>query len=145
MADNLFGRLRDTEQAVKDRTIDAILEPTILPRDVSFFREKRGPNHITKEDLVFSYIERYFTGKQVALRSEDMESQLRLNSIYNGVNKEPLKRVGYGVANSQNIPSDLQNALSGWENLYFLAGLWHEKSTKMKDKGKIMITEISLK
>ncbi len=54
--------------------------------------------------------------------------------LYTQINKEPLKRVGYGILNSGGIPKEIFAAMTNWENLYFLAGIWTKKSTPLEGR-----------
>lgn len=45
------------------------------------------------------------------------------NKLYK-INKEPLKRVYYGMLSTGNLPSEFLNSLTDWEKIYFFAGRW---------------------
>ncbi len=133
MVENLLERLQDISLNTKEKFIDVLVESVIMPNEVLFFMEKKERRHYTKDDLVNRYLRDYFSEREVTLTSED-DGGLDLRTVYSGVNKEPLKAIGYGAANGKKIPVDIQKRLSGWENLYLLAGIWSEKYNKKNRK-----------
>lgn len=45
-------------------------------------------------------------------------------NLYSEINKEPLKRVWYGIESTGKIPEEFLNHLSDWQKIYFFAGRW---------------------
>jgi hypothetical protein len=76
--------------------------------------------------LVERFFADYFRDQGVGLAGEE-GGRLTNDTIYNAFNKEPLKAVGYGIANARGMPAEIQSWLTGLENLYLLAGIWAEK------------------
>jgi hypothetical protein len=86
-------------------------------------------------------IEEYLAEKGVTL-NEKTRSTTVAKHIYNAINKKPLKRVEWGIINSEarpkdnikEIPDEIFQQLTNWEAVYFLAGLWNKKSTPIDNK-----------
>jgi hypothetical protein len=136
MVKDLFDRVKelhplveDADTGVKAKFIDMLLADTVGPSEHPFLTKKIGDKYPTKDDMVFRYFRNYFEEREISL-IDGVGKRLRFNTIYRSVNKEPLKAVAYGIANSEGIPVELQRQLTGWENLYLLAGIWAEKYTR---------------
>lgn len=122
---NLVERLGKIEPTSKESLIDILVSDLVRPKDVEFF--SYHDENFIKKDLV-KYILEYLNGKGSSF-STDMQAP-ECRAIYSGINKEPLKRVGYGIANAQSLTEDILSNLSIWEGAYLLAGIWHIKSSK---------------
>lgn len=81
-----------------------------------------------KHDLA-ERIAGYLDRRGVSIREQDGDVSTK-SRIYQTINKEPLKRVEYGILNAKGISKELFERLTEWEALYFLAGIWAKKSTK---------------
>ncbi|UZE94215.1 MAG: hypothetical protein IB618_01430 [Candidatus Pacearchaeota archaeon] len=46
------------------------------------------------------------------------------SNLYSTINKEPLKRVYYGIKSTDELPKEFMNSLTDWEKVYFFAGRW---------------------
>ncbi|MFW6312049.1 MAG: hypothetical protein ACOC1K_07435 [Nanoarchaeota archaeon] len=119
---SLETRLKELNNEHNSSFISALKEEKMLPHDSNFFRSS-----YTTSDLV-NYIEDFFISKEVQLKSKGKTFDLIIYS--ESLNKEPFKRIGYGVLNSRNIPKEVFNRLEAWESAYLLAGVWHEKSSQ---------------
>lgn len=51
--------------------------------------------------------------------------------VYAAINKEPLKRVYYGIKSTGAMPADFLNCLTDWEKVYFFAGRWAIRNPKL--------------
>jgi len=110
----------------KDELVDALCAEKIRPRDVRYSLS------YLKYDLS-DRIEESLRKRGVHLDEKERSSSVS-SHIYAAINKEPLKRVEYGIINSRGIPDEIFEHLTNWEAIYFLAGLWNKKSTPIESK-----------
>jgi hypothetical protein len=117
MAENLEERLKKIN---KDSLKEALLAPKILPREkmsrIGYFKYNITDN-----------LEIYLNRKGVVL-FEKPKSSVGGN-LYSTIRKEPLKQVQYGMINCENIGGDVFSALTDWEAIYFMTGVWNKKTT----------------
>ena len=60
---------------------------------------------------------------QATIPASSIGEQRRFASnLYSAVNKEPLKRVNYGIRSTGNLPFNFITALTPWERVYFFRG-----------------------
>ncbi|KYK27169.1 hypothetical protein AYK26_00550 [Euryarchaeota archaeon SM23-78] len=117
MVESLEERLKNID---KHSLKEALLTPLILPREamrrVGYYKYNITDN-----------LQRYLYNRGVRLQEKPKYSVGE--NIYSIIRKEPLKRVQYGMINSDKIGDDVFKALTDWEATYFLAGVWNKKST----------------
>jgi len=119
--DERLGKLEYKTQT-KSQFVDALLHGIISP-DV--LTAPRGARY-KKTTLIDRYLEEFFEGADLK-EDEELSQPFDLNKVYNSIYKEPLKRVLYGALNSEDVPSEIFRQLTGWEAVYFLAGVWNGK------------------
>lgn len=54
-------------------------------------------------------------------------------NLYSVVNKDPLKRVYYGVLSTGEMPKKFLEALTDWEKVYFFAGRWTIRDSDLSE------------
>lgn len=116
-------KLNSLGNDVRTILIDVAMEKTIRPKDYI-----QGRRYL-KDDVVPTIVSR--------LQNDGMD----LNAsggpypfkelLYNSINKEPLKRTYYGMFNSESLPREIIQELTPWMAVYFYAGFWTKKSTRL--------------
>jgi hypothetical protein len=101
----------------KQQVDDAECRQFVKPGNDAFFSELYFKNKL--EPLI-----NYFLGRH----------GVEIKSLYTALNKEPLKRIGYGIINAEGIPGELFAQMSKlgdigkWLSAYYLAGIFNMKS-----------------
>jgi len=108
----LQGIDRETWQDVKR----ALCEPHINPTEEKM--RKRMP--YLKDDLAPA-----IAGRIIAAGFA--------STLYGAINKNPLKRVWYGIMSTGELPENFLKRLSEWERVYFFAGRWKIRSPDLKE------------
>ncbi|MFH0870790.1 MAG: hypothetical protein V1866_07085 [archaeon] len=122
MIPSLEERLKNID---KDSLKEALLAPLILPR------ERMGKVGYLKYNITDN-LQKYLQEKGVSLYEKPKYSVGQ--NLYSTIRKEPLKQVQYGMINCENIGRDVFKALTDWEAIYFMAGVWKKKSTRTEDQ-----------
>lgn len=121
----LEERLNGLGEGVRSRLVETALSKIILPRD--YIRTR-----YLKEDVVPEIVAR-LESDGLDLDSVGGNRQFR-EALYGSINKEPLKRTYYGMFNAKSIPTEVMQNLTPWMAIYFYAGFWAKKSTRMPNK-----------
>lgn len=137
---SLEDRLNSLGSDVKKRLVEELLEPLVRPKDVIDGRvkledglaEKLFRKKYLKDDLVSSYIVERLERDGVNLKSAGGKHDFR-KSLYNSINKEPMKRVCWGQINAY-VPKEIMQELPPWAAFYLYAGIWNRKSTYLPHK-----------
>lgn len=98
---------------------DAVVEfDTQKDKLVSILNRKReqGSSPYYKYQLT-NRIAEYFAQRGAPLQKD-------ADSLYGAVNKEPLKRVAYGMQHAHDLPAELLRPLQDWDKIYLMAGIW---------------------
>jgi hypothetical protein len=62
-------------------------------------------------------------------------------TLYSSINKEPLKRIEYGIRSAREIPIEILERLLDWEKLYLFAGKWGKNGKRCPN---ISISDLTL-
>ena len=117
---SLEERLISLNGDMKSKLIDSLLAKPINPR------ERRHEMSYYKYNLS-DYIAEELAGVQTKVEQYNQHKfSLNLEST---INKEPLKRVQYGIKSTPEVPTKLLSKLTAWEQIYFFAGSWIKKTS----------------
>lgn len=74
--------------------------------------------------------------------AETCQKEFKKN-LYSAINKEPLKRVWYGIKSTGMIPAEFLNCLTDWQKVYFFAGKWAIRRPRLVESIEVLtITHI---
>ncbi len=119
---SLEDRLNNLGDDTRQRFIEELLKPKILPREII-----QHVRYKYKDDLA-PYIVQRLVKDGVNFDNVDGEYAFQKN-LYESINKEPMKRSYWGQFNA-NVPKEIIQELPPWVAFYFYAGVWTKKSTR---------------
>lgn len=136
---SLEDRLNKLGDNVKQRLVEELLKPLIKPKDVIDGKvelkdsraKKLLQNRYLKDDVV-PYIAGRLEEDGVNFESVDGKHNFR-KSLYNSINKEPMKRAFWGQFNAY-VPEEIMQELHPWAAFYLYAGIWNRKATPLPHK-----------
>ncbi len=123
-----LGLLEETNPNIKQSLLEELGRQKINPQEIY----QKLPR------LDYELVDRimaYFTNKQI-----DMPISFGSN-LDTAINKEPLKRVNYGVMSYPDVPKEFLEALDPWQRIYFFAGAWIKDYVPDKKLGLVQIAK----
>ena len=116
----LEKRLTNLNGEVKGKLIESLLSEPINPIKI---RSEMSYYKYNLSDYIAGELEKYET------EIETYNSKKFSLNLESTINKEPLKRVQYGIKSTPEVPKEVLNKLTSWEKIYFFAGSWIKKTT----------------
>jgi len=131
--ENLEKRINSLSENVRSRLVESFLNPLIRPKDFLTRRNyKYDKDRYTKDNLVNKRLREKLD--EYEINYDDVGGKTKFfDSLYSSIRKEPLKRVYYGTFNI-NLPKELVKEFDPYMLIYFYAGAWTRKSTRLEFK-----------
>jgi hypothetical protein len=101
----------------RQQNVNVLCKPFVRPSKDAFLSEYYYKNEL--EPRINEFLGKY---------------GVEIKSLYTSLNKEPLKRIGYGIPNAEGTPGALFEQMSKlgdigkWLSVYYLAGVFNMKS-----------------
>ncbi len=111
---------------------------SLSEKEIECFKEGLSYRHCNpkRERFDLPYLKKDLVqviARAIVPRKKQGEMQRFARNLYSAVNKEPLKRVNYGIRSTGQLPFNFTNSLSNWENIYFFRGKWSIRGSNFEE------------
>lgn len=116
---------------------------TVTPEDFESLRYALQCSHVnpSAEHKSMPYFKFDLTNRIARYLAQNSEIPEDFEGALDTVNKDPLKRVYYGIRSLGKMPSNVLNALTDWQKVYFLAGRWKIKQPNLQEPGQVIVAK----